>query len=68
MALIKCDYDRSYLQNYVERYTLSCDVCQAANTLPDSPSPHRCPTPNGTACLSIGFLDCRQPRGVMMLL
>ena len=30
MALIKRDYVCSHLRHYVERYILSCDVCQAA--------------------------------------
>ena len=32
MALIKCDYVCLHLRNYVERYILSCDVCQAAKS------------------------------------
>ena len=32
MALIKRDYVCSHLRHYVERYILSCDVCQAANS------------------------------------
>ena len=32
MALIKRDYVCSHLQHYVERYILSCDVCQAAKS------------------------------------
>ena len=32
MALIKCDYVCSHLRHYVERYILSCDVCQAAKS------------------------------------
>ena len=32
MALIKRDYFFSHLQRYVERYILSCDVCQAAKS------------------------------------
>ena len=32
MALIKRDYICSHLQHYVERYILSCDVCQAAKS------------------------------------
>ena len=32
MALIKRDYVCSHLRQYVERYILSCDVCQAANS------------------------------------
>ena len=30
LALIKRDYVCSRLRHYVERYILSCDVCQAA--------------------------------------
>ena len=32
MALIKRDYVCSHLRHYVERYILSCDVCQAAKS------------------------------------
>ena len=32
MALIKPDYAFSHLRHYVERYILSCDVCQAAES------------------------------------
>ena len=32
MALIKRDYICSHLRHYVERYILSCDVCQAAKS------------------------------------
>ena len=32
MALIKRDYISSHLRHYVERYILSCDVCQAAKS------------------------------------
>ena len=32
MALIKRDYVCSHLRHYVERYILSCDVCQAAES------------------------------------
>ena len=32
MALIKRDYVCSNLQHYVERYILSCDVCQAGRS------------------------------------
>ena len=32
MALIERDYLRSHLQHYVERYILSCDVCEAAKS------------------------------------
>ena len=32
MALIKCDYVCSHLRHYVERYILSCDVCQVAKS------------------------------------
>ena len=32
MALIKCNYVCSHLRHYVERYILSCDVCQAAKS------------------------------------
>ena len=32
MVLIKRDYLCSHLQHYVERYILSCDVCQAAKS------------------------------------
>ena len=44
-ALIKRDYVRSSLQHYVERYILSCDVCQVAkpqhvnNAMQPSPLP-----------------------------
>ena len=31
-ALIKPDYVYSHLRHYVERYILSCDVCQAAKS------------------------------------
>ena len=32
MALIKRDYVCSHLRHYVERYILSCDVCQEAKS------------------------------------
>ena len=32
MALVKRDYVCSHLRHYVERYILSCDVCQAAKS------------------------------------
>ena len=32
MALIRRDYVCSHLRHYVERYILSCDVCQAAKS------------------------------------
>ena len=32
MAVIKRDYVCSHLRHYVERYMLSCDVCQAAKS------------------------------------
>ena len=34
MALMKRDYVFSHLRHYVERYMLSCDVCQAAKSRP----------------------------------
>ena len=43
MALIKRDYVCSHLRHYVERYILSCDVCQAAKS-------RRVDTVNRDAC------------------
>ena len=47
MALIKRDYVCSHLRHYVERYILSCDVCQAAKSRHVNTA--RQPTPPGGA-------------------
>ena len=44
-ALIKPDYVCSHLRHYVERYILSCDVCQAAKSRRVKPARQRRPLP-----------------------
>ena len=48
MALIKCEYVCSHLRQRVERYILSCDVCQAAKSqhVDTARQPRPLPVPN----------------------
>ena len=64
MALIKRDYVCSHLRHYVERYILSCDVCQAAKSrrVDTARMPRPLPVPNTKwHCVSIDWVSGLPP-------